>query len=134
MTNTKKLTALYEYFTKGGSDKEADVMQFLETTSADVVKEYMDALDEKYPEGFAPEKETEYFLKEDGLLKKLLFVKQTNDRVILEIDEPKSLVKIILKGEVVEVDLFKLEKLSPSDALYGTTVAQVIALAELAQI
>lgn len=138
MTNKTKLAALRDYFIDGGSTEEADVMEFLETTSVEVVDEYAAALKKKYPEDF-PSAEVEeieevsYFLKSDGLLKELEIIKLKDGRTIFEIKEPKDLVTILIKGKPVEVDLFKLRKLSPETEVHGVVVSLLIGLAEIAK-
>lgn len=137
MTNKTKLAALRDYFIDGGSTEETDVMEFLETTSVEVVDEYAAALKKKYPEDFPSAEEpvapTTHFLKSDGLLKELEIIKIKDGRVIFEVKEPKDLVTILIKGKPVEVDLFKLRKLSPETEVHGVVVSLLIGLAEIAK-
>lgn len=144
MTNKTKLAALREYFIDGGSTEEADVMEFLDTTSVEVVDEYAAALKKKYPEDFPSEQdpsftgettfaEAAFYLKSDGLLKELSLVKVKGGRTILEIKEPKDLVTILVKGQPVEVDLLKLRRMDLSETVHGVAVGLLIGLAELAK-
>lgn len=153
MTNKTKLAALRDYFVEGGSTEEADVMEFLDTTSTEVVDEYAAALKKKYPEDFPsdeiaaiaavnyPSKDdmknlreaSTFFLKSDGLLKELEVLKQKDGRTIFEIKEPKDLVTILIKGQPVEVDLIKLRKIDSSESVHGIAVGLLIGLAELAK-
>lgn len=155
MTNKTKLAALRDYFVEGGSTEEADVMEFLDTTSTEVVDEYAAALKKKYPEDFPSDEvaaiaavnypsrddmknlreavPTTFFLKSDGLLKELEVLKQKDGRTIFEIKEPKDLVTILIKGQPVEVDLIKLRKMDSSESVHGIAVGLLLGLAELAK-
>jgi hypothetical protein len=142
--NSSKLDDLHQYFVDGGSTETEDIADFLKGTKEDVTA-YVNALKKKHPDvyGSVPveevvEKENDtlsYSLldEETGLTKPLEVVRTKKSVCYLQVVEPKEIVKIIVGGEKIEVDLIKLRKRSPGDKIGEHLVGKLIAAAELAQ-
>jgi hypothetical protein len=143
--DSEKLEALKDYFLKGGSTETEDVLEFIGTEDEDVMGVYIKALKETYPDQFGgkkkakpvpePEPEPRYFLKDriTGLVQELEVSVTKSGKTTFIVKEPKDLVKIILKGEVTEVDLLLLKKLPAGSEFMGESVDKLIQLAELAK-
>jgi hypothetical protein len=153
MSNNKvdsdKLEELKDYFLKGGSTETEDVLAFIGTEDEEVMGAYIKALKETYPDQFGgkkkakaapmpepePEPEPRYFIKDriTGLVQELEVSATKSGKTTFNVKEPKDLVKIILKGEVTEVDLLLLKRLPQGSEFMGESVAKLIQLAELAK-
>ena len=148
----KKLSELHRYFTVDkGSTKLEDVMKKIGTTDEAVVDAYKEVLREKYPHIYGSKKKEEVpaptpiaaeikkvtlLDPETNLGEELEIVAQGNGKLVVKKiipPEPKDEVTLKLKGEDVVVDLIQLRKLDKNAQKHGTTVGNLITLAELAR-
>ena len=134
-----KLALLHTYFKDGGKNDVTAISKILnvEKSATNIMKEYGEALRTKYPDEYdkdgyiTPVKPVdpvvkEYHIEENGFLKKLAIKFESADKIVFEVEEPKELVSILVKGKITEVDLIQLRK----DPVENATL---IALAELAK-
>jgi hypothetical protein len=133
---SSKLNELRDYFLNGGSTDPDDVKAQLDTEDDDVMEAYVARLKTKWPEDFGgdiPEPELVYQLKDDNnILRDLEVVRQKDNRIILKVKEPTEIVNVLVKGEVVSVDLVQLRKF-PTAETYGVSNVRLLELAELAK-
>ena len=135
-TPNKELVSLREYFLAGKSTDAEDVAEFLGHDDTSKVEGLVADLKKSYPDDFGgTEDETDhkFFLKNDqGILEELELTKEKNNTIYFVKKEPKDLVKIILKGKSMTVDLFQLRKPNAKD-VEDVSPSEVIAIAELAR-
>ncbi len=153
--NKTKLENLRRYFLNGGSTESDDILAFLDTEDEEIMQSYIAALKTTYPDDFGPKKKKEkpaseviaavdpafgdteprYFLKDalTGLVTELEISKQKPSKTTFVVKEPKELVDILLRGEIVTIDLYQLNKLPETSEHLGVPVAKLKQLAELAK-
>ena len=121
---------------------DADVAELLNLRypeQAEEVKALGVLLRKTYPDDFGyPESEEAapkiYQLKDEkGFLHDLEVFREKDERVVLQRKVPSDIVRIIVRGEDVEVDLYRLKQLAPTESMHGVTVARLIELAEIAK-
>lgn len=83
--------------------------------------------------GTTVEPRTYQLIDEKGFLHDLEVFREKEHRVVLKRKVPTDNVRIIVRGEEVEVDLFRLRQLAATEIMHGVTVARLIELAELAK-
>lgn len=129
----RKLADLHEYISNGGSEETEDIAAVLGTDDEQVVSAYMTALKKRYASESTPEASYFLFDPETNLTKELELLRKKDNKVYLQVIEPKDLVMIKVGGEELEVDLIKLRKKDPSEKIGGHLVSTLIVAAELAK-
>ncbi len=161
----KKLIDLRAYFSGGGSDDFDAVAAQIGTKDEQVVSDYVEALKEQWPEEFDPnysKPETVpppkpaakkaarnkpapspaaqsakriVLVGENNSLMDLELVRESESTVAYRIKREKELVKIILHGEVHEIDLIELREhaAKPGAMTFDRPAVEILRLAELAK-
>lgn len=125
---------------KGGGDISGEIVADLldlEPEDTDTIKAYIRKAQAALTPTATEAEESQpvvYQLRgTDGIIRDLELVKQKGNRIILEVPVVKDLVDIVIKGDVVTVDLEVLKGLDRNSLYNGVLVSTLLAAAELAK-
>lgn len=134
---TKKLAQLRQTLLDAGEVNHDALQEQFKITRPEL-DEFLIALAKEYPDEFdgvdsAPAT-VEYKLKdENNILHDLEVFRERDNLIVLQRKLPKDLVTIIVRGEAVEIDLYRLRQMRPDEVQHGVTVARLIELGEAAK-